>query len=152
MSDQALGSADLGDGADAAPRAKSLQDIFWMVLQPVLVLGSAFLVATMVTGEWMNHKLYALVMVMLPVPLLIVAERVWGKRKDWQLEPKELAEDGFWLAFGAFLWGPLISDFYRTPISEGFRAIRDTIGSWLGHGFGRYWPRYRRRICGWKSV
>ena len=77
MSDQALGSADLGDGADAAPRAKSLQDIFWMVLQPVLVLGSAFLVATMVTGEWMNHKLYALVMVMLPVPLLIVAERVW---------------------------------------------------------------------------
>ena len=125
MSDQALGSADLDGGAEVAPRVKSLQDIFWMVLQPVLVLGSAFLVATMVTGEWMNHKLYALVMVMLPVPLLIVAERVWGKRKDWQLEPKELAEDGFWLAFGAFLWGPLISDFYRTPISEGFRAIRD---------------------------
>ena len=55
-----------------------------MVLQPVLVLGSAFLVATMVTGEWMNHKLYALVMVMIPVPLLIFAERIWGKRKDWR--------------------------------------------------------------------
>ena len=73
----------------------------------------------------MNHKLYALVMVAIPVPLLIFAERIWGKRKDWQLEPRELAEDGFWLAFGAFLWGPLIGDFYRTPISEGFRAIHD---------------------------
>jgi hypothetical protein len=26
---------------------------------------------------------------------------------------------------GALLWGPLVSDMYRTPVSEGFRAIRD---------------------------
>jgi len=99
--------------------------ILWTVAQPILVLGSMILVATMVTGEWMNHKLYALIMILLPIPLLIAAERVWTKRKDWILEPRELAEDGFWIAFGAFLWGPLISNYYKTPVSEGFRAIRD---------------------------
>jgi hypothetical protein len=32
-------------------------------------------------------------MLLLPIPLLIVAERSWTKRSDWPLEPKELAED-----------------------------------------------------------
>jgi hypothetical protein len=31
--------------------------------------------------EWMSHKLYALIM-LLPIPLLIVAERIWTKRAD----------------------------------------------------------------------
>jgi|TARA_B110000977_G_scaffold27234_2_gene34314 sterol desaturase/sphingolipid hydroxylase (fatty acid hydroxylase superfamily) len=108
-----------------ATGARTMSDILWTVAQPVLVLGSMFLVGTMVVDEWMNHKLYALIMIMLPVPLLIFAERIWAKREDWLLEPKELAEDGFWLAFGGLLWAPLISDYYRTPISEGFKAVRD---------------------------
>jgi hypothetical protein len=41
----------------------------------------------------MNHKLYALFMMILPIPLLIAAEQIWTKRKDWLLEPKELAEN-----------------------------------------------------------
>lgn len=108
-----------------AESVSKFSKMVWTVAQPVLVLGSMFLVATMVTGEWMNHKLYALFMAILPIPLLIVAEPIWTKRKDWILEPNELAEDGFWIAFGAMLWGPLISDAYSTPVSEGFRAIRD---------------------------
>jgi len=40
------------------------------------VLGSMFLVATMFTEEWMDHKLYSLVMMMLPVPILLFAERI----------------------------------------------------------------------------
>jgi hypothetical protein len=52
----------------------------------------------------MNHKLYALFMIMRPVPLLIAAKRIWSKRKDWILEPRDLAEDGFWIAMDAFLW------------------------------------------------
>ena len=102
-----------------------LETVLWTVAQPVLVLGSAFLVASMVIGGWADHKFYALVMVLLPIPLLLLAERKWGKYAQWQLEPKELAEDGFWLVFGALLWIPLISDWYETPISEGFNAIRD---------------------------
>lgn len=128
MSDQAVESSFGGEhstGEQLSSKAWSLNRILWMSVQPVLVLGSMILVATMVSGEWANHKAYALVMIILPIPFLIVAERIWSKRKDWILEPHELAEDGFWIAMGAFLWGPLISDFYSTPISEGFRAVRD---------------------------
>ena len=125
MSEQSLEPSDLAIDSEAATNAFSLPEILWTVAQPILVLGSMFLVATMVTSEWMNHKLYALIMIVLPIPLLIAAERIWTKRKDWILEPKELAEDGFWIAFGVFLWVPLISGVYKTPVSEGFRAIRD---------------------------
>jgi sterol desaturase/sphingolipid hydroxylase (fatty acid hydroxylase superfamily) len=36
-----------------------------------------------------------------------------------------MAEDAFWLGFAGLLWVPLYSDFYETPISEGFKAVRD---------------------------
>lgn len=125
MSEESLDSTESSTEEPSVAEALSKRNFLWTILQPILVLGSMFLVATMVSGEWMNHKLYALIMIILPIPLLLVAERHWSKRKDWLLEPKELAEDGFWVAFGAFLWVPLIGDFYKTPISEGFRAIRD---------------------------
>ncbi|MFK7912773.1 MAG: hypothetical protein AB8B93_02565, partial [Pseudomonadales bacterium] len=94
-------------------------DWLWAIPQPVLVLGSMLLVATMITEQWMNHKLFAAIMIVLPIPMLIVAERYWTKRKDWLLKPSEMAEDAFWLAFAGVLWIPLYSDFYETPISEG---------------------------------
>ncbi|MBO6558001.1 MAG: sterol desaturase family protein [Pseudomonadales bacterium] len=120
-------TADIGLSKDEKPvnDVLTLKRILWTVAQPILVLGSAFLVATMISDEWMNHKLYAVIMILLPVPLLLLAERIWTKRKDWLLKPHELYEDGFWLAFAALLWGPIISDAYRTPVSEGFRALRD---------------------------
>lgn len=99
--------------------------ILWSLPQPILVLGSMILVATMVTEKWMNYRDWSLLMIVLPTPLLLVAERIWTKRKDWLLEPDELAEDAFWLAMGGLFWAPIISDWYRTPISEGFKAVRD---------------------------
>lgn len=100
-------------------------DWLWAVLQPILVLGSMLLVASMITLQWMNHELFSAVMIVLPIPLLIVAERYWSKRKDWLLKPSEMAEDAFWLAFAGILWIPLYSDYYETPISEGIRTLRD---------------------------
>lgn len=102
-----------------------MKAILWSLPQPILVLGSMLLVATMVTDKWMHHKDYALIMLLLPTPLLIIAERIWAKRKDWILTPDEMVEDAFWLAMGGLLWAPLISDYYETPISEGFKAVRD---------------------------
>lgn len=125
MSEGAMQLGATSRDARSAKQSLTLSKVLWTVAQPILVLGSMFLVATMVNGEWMNHKLYAVIMIVLPVPLLILAERIWAKREDWLLKPHELYEDGFWLAFGAFLWGPIISGYYRTPISEGFRALRD---------------------------
>lgn len=125
MSEQAMEIEEISQTEEPTKKALSASDIFWTSLQPILVLGSMILVATMVASEWANHKLYAIAMILLPIPLLLVAERYFAKRKDWLLKPNELYEDGFWIAFGAFLWGPIISGYYTTPISEGFRALRD---------------------------
>lgn len=99
--------------------------ILWSLPQPILVLGSVFLVASMVHFKWMNYRDYALLMLILPTPLLLIAERIWTKRKDWLLTPDEMVEDVFWLAMGGLLWAPLVSEWYETPISEGFKAVRD---------------------------
>ncbi len=110
---------------DAGVQSFTKKDWLWACPQPILVLGSMFLVAAMITQQWMDHKLFAAIMIVLPIPILIFAERIWTKRKDWLLEPKEMVEDAFWLAFAGLLWVPLYSDFYETPISEGFKAVRD---------------------------
>ena len=96
----------------------------WALPQPVLVLGTTILVAAMVASDWANRELFAAIMMVLPIPLMIVAERIWTKRTDWLLEPKEMIED-VWIAAGYFIWVPLYSDYYQTPISEGFKAVRD---------------------------
>ena len=120
MSDVTLGAA--------APRARSSStgaSWLWMLPQPVLVLGSMVAIATMITQRWMNPDLFTTLMILLPIPLLIVAERVWTKREDWLLTPKEFAEDAFWLGFAALLWIPLYDDFYSTPLSAAFAWLRD---------------------------
>src|SRR5690606_3651968 len=66
--------------------------ILWSLPQPILVLGSVFLVASMVHFKWMNYRDYALLMLILPTPLLLIAERIWTKRKDWLLTPDEMVE------------------------------------------------------------
>ncbi len=103
----------------------SLSDIVWTSAQPVLVLGSMILVAIMVSSDWEHRRLFGAIMIILPTVLCIFAERIWTKRKDWLLEPKEMAEDAFWLAFAGLLWAPLYSDYYSTPISDSFKAVRD---------------------------
>lgn len=97
----------------------------WALPQPVLVLGTTILVAAMVASDWANRELFAAIMMVLPIPLMIVAERIWTKRTDWLLEPKEMIEDVGWIAAGYFIWVPLYSDYYQTPISEGFKTVRD---------------------------
>lgn len=127
MSDQALASTDLAPGSKGRATARTWNDLVWMWVQPFFALGAPLLIAVTLLSDWWteaDRQLFALVMIFLPIPFFIYAERRWG-RSDWQLKPSELAEDGFWVAMGAFLWGPIVSDLYRTPLSEGFRAIRD---------------------------
>lgn len=120
MSDVTLGAAAPSD------RSGSVEASWlWMLPQPLLVLGSMVAIATMITERWMNPDLFTTAMILLPIPLLIVAERVWTKREDWLLTPKEFAEDAFWLGFAVLLWVPLYDDFYQTPLSEAFTWLRD---------------------------
>ncbi|MEM6708056.1 MAG: sterol desaturase family protein [Pseudomonadota bacterium] len=97
----------------------------WSLPQPILVLGSMLAIATAITTEWVDADLFTTFMILLPLPLFLLAERYVPKRTDWILEPKELAEDAFWLAGAAFIWVPLYSDYYETPISWAFEWLRD---------------------------
>ena len=126
MSDMAH-TIDTGNSAEApaADEQQQFNHYVWTSAQPVLVLGSMLLVAFMVANNWIHHELFAAIMIILPIPLCIFAERIWTKRKDWLLEPKEMIEDAGWLAAGGLLMVPLYSNYYETPLSEGFRAVRD---------------------------
>jgi sterol desaturase/sphingolipid hydroxylase (fatty acid hydroxylase superfamily) len=121
------------DAGQAEVVAESFEDrqsarraFLWTLPQPVLVLGAMFAIATAYSMHWMDADLLTSLLIVLPLPLILIAERIWTKRKDWIPEPKELAEDTLWLAAGAFIWVPLYDDYYSTPISEAFNWIRDS--------------------------
>jgi sterol desaturase/sphingolipid hydroxylase (fatty acid hydroxylase superfamily) len=117
-------SAECAAQTEGKPQSK-WRDFFWTLPQPILILGSMFAVATAFVYEWTDPELYSLIMILLPLPLILIAERIWVKRTDWILTPKEFAEDAFWLAASALIWVPVYFDYYSTPISEGFKALRD---------------------------
>lgn len=127
MSEQALEIDEKNVEEPAISRARhwTRKEWFQASIQPFFVLGTMLLVAIMAANDWIHLGLFSAIMIVLPIPLCIVAERLWAKRQDWMLEPKEMAEDAFWLACGAFIWVPLYSNYYETPVSNGFRAVRD---------------------------
>lgn len=100
-------------------------EFLWTLPQPIIVLGSMIAIATAYTTGWTNPELLTTLLIVLPLPLLLLAERIWTKREDWIPTPKELAEDAFWLAGAAFIWVPLYDSYYETPLSEAFNWIRD---------------------------
>ena len=101
--------------------------ILWALPQPLLVASSVLLVAAMLVNEWGGeyYRVWTLIVAVSATPLLLIAERFWAKKKSWLLKPDEMAEDVFWMASGGLLWGPIVSDLYSTPVSEGFLALRD---------------------------
>lgn len=124
MAENTLDSRTL-DSEDAETEVQERSSVVWMLAQPALVLGSMAAVASAITWKWMDPYLLTSIMLFAPLPLILIAERVWTKRKDWLLTRNELAEDTFWLGFAALIWIPLFDDFYETPISRGFEALRD---------------------------
>ena len=93
--------------------------------QPVVVLGAMFAVSSASIYHWFDVELLTLILIVLPLPLILIAERIWTKRQDWLLTPKELAEDAFWVLTSALVWVPFYSNYYITPISRVIKSIRD---------------------------
>ena len=106
-------------------RRRSRTEFLLSLPQPVLVFSSMFAVATAITTKWIDPDLFTTFMIILPLPLILYAERIWTKNQSWIPTPKELAEDALWLACSGLIWAPLYDDYYRTPISDAFDWIRD---------------------------
>jgi sterol desaturase/sphingolipid hydroxylase (fatty acid hydroxylase superfamily) len=128
MQEQPVQTTSIELDKDASPlsESQSKRNQFLLSLpQPILVLGSAFAVASAYVYQWFDAELLTVIMIVLPLPLILIAERIWTKRQDWILTPKEFAEDAFWLATSGLIWVPFYSNFYQTPLSEGLKALRD---------------------------
>jgi sterol desaturase/sphingolipid hydroxylase (fatty acid hydroxylase superfamily) len=100
----------------------------WTIPQPAYVFGSALLVATSITWGWMDADLLVTLIIFSAIPLVLLAERIAPKRRDWLLNWRDLVEDSFWVFAGFLIWFPLYDEFYDTPISDAFAAIRDSSG------------------------
>ncbi|MFT5677092.1 MAG: sterol desaturase/sphingolipid hydroxylase (fatty acid hydroxylase superfamily), partial [Paraglaciecola sp.] len=128
MEEQVTQTASTQLDKDTSPlsESQSKRKQFLLSLpQPILVLGSMLAVASAYAYQWFDAEFFTVIMIILPLPLILIAERIWTKRQDWILTPKEFAEDAFWLATSGLIWVPFYSNFYKTPISEGFKALRD---------------------------
>ncbi len=100
----------------------------WSLPQPIILLGFSLLVANAAITGWIDLSVLVPVLLFVPIPLLLLAERLIPKRKDWLLDWKDLTEDLFWLACSFLIWGPIYDDAYETPISNLFALLRDSSG------------------------
>ena len=100
-------------------------DFLWSLPQPILVFGALLLVATAATTEWMDVDLLTDILILSPLPVLLVAERLLPKRADWMLDSREYAEDLFWVLGTFVIWAPIYGDYYDTPISNAFVWLRE---------------------------
>ena len=100
----------------------------WSLPQPVILLGFSLLVANAAITGWIDLPVLVSVLLFVPIPLLLLAERLIPKRKDWLLDWQDLTEDLFWLACSFLIWGPIYDEAYDTPISNLFALLRDSSG------------------------
>ena len=103
----------------------SLKDLLWSLPQPFVVLGSAVLVATAITTGWTDADQLTSIILLLPIPTLLLWERLTPRRGDWLLNWRDFLEDSFWVLATYMIWVPLYDEYYDTPISDAFDWLRE---------------------------
>ena len=108
-----------------------LTEFLWTLPQPLIALSAMTAVAYAITSasmtpEALSDDADALTMFLLfsPLLLLLAAERIWTKKQAWLLNWRDYAEDAFWIFTAAYIWVPLITDYYSTPIESAFEWIK----------------------------
>ena len=109
-----------------------LTEFLWTLPQPIIALTMMSAVAIAITGGSMTPEalrgdadLLTSFLLFSPLFLILAAERIWTKKKGWLLNWREYTEDAFWLFTAAYIWIPLISDYYSTPIEDAFGWVRE---------------------------
>ena len=91
-------------------KKSSLQALLWSLPQPLIVLGSAVLVASAITTGWTDADQLTSIILLLPMPTLLVWERLTPKRGDWLLNWKDYLQDSFWVLATYIIWVPLYDE------------------------------------------
>ena len=111
-----------------ALRGGRSRELLWSLPQPILVFGAALLVASAAATGWADADRITTILLVLPLPLLLVLERLAPKREDWKLGGRDYAEDLFWVLGSYLIWAPIYGEWYDTPIAEGFARLRELSG------------------------
>jgi len=111
--------------ASTALQQDARSAFLWSLPQPVAVLGSMLLVATAAAWGWADPSIVAGIALLATLPVLLVAELPLPRRDDWALDRHDYLEDLFWVGTVFFIWAPIFSEFYDTPISDAFVWVRE---------------------------
>ena len=84
----------------------SRHDFLWSLPQPLYVFGCTILTASAFTYQWIRADLLV-------------------SGKEWLLNWRDVRIDAFWVFTLAFIWFPIFSEYYETPVSSVFKALRD---------------------------
>ena len=83
-----------------------LRRFLWTLPQPIIVFGGMIAVALSITSDVITPEAFGegadaftALLLLAPLPIIWLAERIWARRKDWLLSPKEYAEDCFCLLY-----------------------------------------------------
>ena len=106
---------------------QSTRSFMWTLPQPIFVLGSTILIASAMTTQWIEPKVLFPIVLYLPIPLLLIMERLTPRRRDWLLNWRDIGIDAFWVFSSYLIWFPFFDEHYDTPISTGIAALRDTV-------------------------
>lgn len=104
---------------------ESQRSILWSLPQPLFVFGCTLLVASAFTTQWMDPQLLVAIMIWMPIAFLLIVERFAPRRQDWLLNWRDVAEDAFWVFATYLIWVPIYDEYYDTPISNAFTALRE---------------------------
>ena len=109
-----------------------LTEFLWTLPQPIIAVTMMSAVAIAINGGSMTPEalqgdadLLTGFLLFSPLFIILAAERIWTKKKGWLLNWREYGEDAFWLFTAAYIWIPLVSDYYSTPIEDAFGWVRD---------------------------
>ena len=113
-------AVDSGESSES-----NLKNFLLTLPQPIAVFGSGLLVASAAVYEWTDRSALTGVLVVLPIPMLLLLERLFPKREDWKLNRHNFLIDAFWVLTVAFIWVPLFDTYWETPISRGFEWLSE---------------------------
>jgi sterol desaturase/sphingolipid hydroxylase (fatty acid hydroxylase superfamily) len=106
---------------------KTKHPFLWSLPQPLFVFGCAILTASAYTYGWVSPVVLVTLMIWLPIPLLLVLERLMPKRQEWLLNWRELGTDFFWVLASYLIWLPIYAEYYDAPISRVFMALSHLV-------------------------
>lgn len=117
-----------GEALPEQASSTPVRDFLWTLPQPVWAIGAMAAVASAISTGWMDADLLTSIVMLSPIPLILIAERLAPRREDWLLKGREFAEDVFWVGCAYLIWFPIYSEYYDSPISDAFTALRESSG------------------------